>query len=170
MQGLAVFTVALTILLAGAAAAAQLPAPEAAQASKSAPKKAPTRAGAEQRFGRAGEPRKVNRVIKIDMSDTMRFFPSEIRVKRGDTIRFSVRNGGELSHQLVLGTMDELKKQAELVKKNMDNNRGAPHAAHVEPGSSTRMVWQFTRAGEFYYACLVPGHFEAGMIGTIVVR
>lgn len=170
MQGFAVVTITLTIFFAGAAVAADVPSHEAAQAHKKAQKKAGARAATDKPFGRAGDPRKVNRVITIDMSDTMQFFPSEIRVKRGDTIRFVLRNGGEHPHEMVLGTMDELKKQAGLVRKNVKRERGEAHAAHVEPGASGRIVWQFTKPGEFHYACLVPGNFEAGMIGTIVVR
>ena len=125
----------------------------------------------ERPYGREGDPRKVTRVIHIDMSDTMRFFPSELRVKRGDTVRFVVRNSGELPHEMVIGTMDELKKQAALVKKSPDieHVHAQPNAARAGRGESAKLVWQFTRAGEFHYACLVPGHFEAGMIGTIVV-
>jgi uncharacterized cupredoxin-like copper-binding protein len=121
-------------------------------------------------FGREGDPRKVKRVIRIDLSDTMRYFPSEIRVKRGDTVRFDLRNIGELPHELVLGTMDDLKKHARLMRHNGEPSHAESHGAHAAPGERTQLLWQFTRAGEFYYACLVPGHFEAGMIGTIVVR
>jgi len=126
----------------------------------------------ERPYGREGDPRKVNRVIRVDMSDTMRFFPSELRVKRGATVRFVVRNSGELPHELVIGTMDELKKHAALMKKggDIEHVHAQPNAVHAERGKSARLVWQFTRPGEFHYACLVPGHFEAGMIGTIVVR
>ena len=164
-----VLTLALALLAPSAWAAAdgaQRRAP--AHEQKKAKKK--VRASAEKPFGREGDPRKVKRVITIDMSDTMRFFPSEIRVKRGDTIRFIVRNKGEVAHGMVLGTMDELKKHAELIRKNGEMDYDEPHAAHVQAGSTGRMVWQFTKAGEFYYACVVPGHFAAGMIGTIVVR
>ncbi len=123
------------------------------------------------RFGREGDPRRVQRVIKVEMSDTMRYFPDSIRVKRGDTIRFNVRNGGQLPHEMVLGTMDGLKKHAEMMRKeNHEMAHDHSYIAHVPPGETGRIVWHFTRPGEFYYACLIPGHFEAGMIGTIVVR
>ena len=123
------------------------------------------------RFGREGDPRKVKRVIKITMSDTMRYFPDEIRVKRGDTVRFHAQNGGQMPHEMVLGTMEELKKHAETMRKEPHAMaHDEPYIAYVQPGESGRIVWQFTRPGEFYYACLLPGHFEAGMIGTIVVR
>ena len=121
-------------------------------------------------YGREGDPRKVKRVIRIDTSDAMRYFPDQIRVKRGDTIRFVIRNSGELPHEMVLGTMEELKKHAARMKRKPSTYDGEPHATRVSPGGTGRIVWQFTRAGEFYYGCLVPGHFDAGMIGTIVVR
>ena len=155
------------LLASGPAAAAATQG--ASHVHKSAKKK--TTAGGEQAFGREGDPRRVKRVIRVDMSDAMRFFPSEIRVKRGDTVRFTLRNSGQMPHQMVLGTMDELKKHAELMRAQageMDHDEA--YVAHVEPGETGRIVWQFTKAGEFYYGCLVPGHFEAGMIGTIVVR
>jgi uncharacterized cupredoxin-like copper-binding protein len=123
----------------------------------------------EYAFGREGDPRKVKRVIKIEMSDTMRYFPDEIRVKRGDTVRFVLRNGGKSPHEMVIGSMEELKKRATLVRHG-DAKVSGPGAAHVAAGSTARFVWQFTRPGEYYYACLIPGHFDAGMIGTIVVR
>lgn len=170
MHGLAVLAVALTILVTSAPAAADnAKSRAAAQEPKKAQKK--TRSSVEKPFGREGDARKVKRVIRVDMSDAMRFFPSEIRVKRGDTIRFNVRNSGQVLHAMVLGTMDGLKKHAELMKTQpgeMDHDE--PYIAHVQPGETGRIVWQFTRAGEFYYGCLMPGHFEAGMIGTIVVR
>ncbi|HYC48994.1 MAG TPA: cupredoxin family protein [Burkholderiales bacterium] len=124
----------------------------------------------ERPYGREGDARRVKRVIKIDMSDTMRFFPDQIRVKRGETVRFALRNSGQMPHEMVIGTMDELKSKAALSKKNAETGVIEEHAVHVAPGATGRLVWQFTKAGEFHYACLVPGHFEAGMIGTIVVR
>lgn len=133
------------------------------------PRKNP-RTPAEQPFGRIGDPRKVKRVISIDMSDTMRFFPSELRAKRGDTVRFELRNSGELQHGMVIGSMDDLKKHAALVKRKGGVDHADRNAVHAAPGEKAHMVWQFTKPGEFYYGCLVPGHFDAGMIGTIVVR
>jgi uncharacterized cupredoxin-like copper-binding protein len=121
-------------------------------------------------FGREGDPRKVQRVIRIDMSDAMRFFPDQLRVKRGATVRFVIRNGGKVPHEMVLGTMDALKQHATLMRQSTSMDHEEPNMAHVAPGSSGRLVWQFTKSGEFYYGCLVPGHFEAGMIGTVVVR
>jgi uncharacterized cupredoxin-like copper-binding protein len=138
---------------------------------EAAPVKAKKKARAVERpFGREGDPKKVKRVIRIDMSDTMRYFPAELRVKRGDTVRFVLNNKGELPHVMVIGSMEELQKRAALAKKNGDLSEAAADGVLVAPGTSAPLVWQFTRAGEFYYGCLAPGHFDAGMIGTIVVR
>lgn len=121
-------------------------------------------------FGREGDPKKVTRTINVDMSDTMRFAPSELAVKRGETVRFRVKNSGKVMHEMVLGTMDDLKAHAEMMKKHPGMEHDEPYMAHVAPGKTETMVWQFTKAGEFYYGCLVPGHFEAGMIGKVMVK
>jgi uncharacterized cupredoxin-like copper-binding protein len=120
-------------------------------------------------FGRTGDPRKVSRTVRIDMSDTMRFTPAAITVNRGETVRFVVKNSGEAMHEIVLGTMQELKGHAEMMKKHPGMEHEEPYMAHVEPGKTAEIVWQFTKAGEYYYGCLIPGHFEAGMVGRVSV-
>ena len=166
-----VHAAAAALLVTGAIALGTAVAAEPTRPGSRAQGAAQKKAGAETLFGREGDPRKVKRTIRVDTSDTMRFFPHEIRVKRGDTVRFDVRNRGQLTHEMVLGTMDELKKQAERMRREgAEMSNAEPHVAHVEPGETGRIVWHFTRPGEFYYACLMAGHFEAGMIGTIVVR
>ena len=122
-----------------------------------------------QPFGIAADPRKANRTITIDMNDTMRFTPSELKIRQGDTVRFVVRNKGKVLHEMVLGTMVDLKAHAQLMLKNPGMEHDEPHMAHVAVGKTEEMGWKFTQAGEFYYGCLVPGHFEAGMMGKIVV-
>ena len=123
----------------------------------------------QQSFGRAGNPRAVNRTMTITMSDTMRFSPANLTIKQGTTVRFVVRNDGMLLHEMVLGTEDDLAKHAELMRKFPDMEHGEPHMVHVQPGRTENMVWQFNRPGEFRFACLAPGHYEAGMIGKITV-
>ena len=124
----------------------------------------------EKPFGRAADPKKAARTIRVEMADTMRFTPAEITVKRGDTVRFVATNRGKVVHEMVLGTMQELREHAELMKKHPGMEHDEPHMLHVAPGKSGEMGWRFTRAGEFYYGCLVPGHFEAGMVGRINVK
>jgi uncharacterized cupredoxin-like copper-binding protein len=123
----------------------------------------------EHSFGRQGDPKKVSRTVTVDMSDAMRFSPSEVRVKQGETIRFVAKNGGKVMHEMVLGNLAELKAHGELMKKFPNMEHDEPYMAHVDPGRKGELVWQFTKAGEFHYGCLVPGHFEAGMVGRIVV-
>ena len=121
-------------------------------------------------FGVAADPKKAARTMRIEMADTMRFTPAEVRVKQGDTVRFVVTNKGKVMHELVLGTMDELKKHAEMMKKHPGMEHDEPHMAHVAPSKTGEMGWRFTQAGTFYYGCLIPGHFEAGMIGKVIVE
>lgn len=123
----------------------------------------------EYEFGQEGDPKKVHRTITVDMNDTMRFSPSEIKVKQGETVKFVVKNKGTLHHEMVIGTMDELKEHGELMKQNPTMEHDEPYMAHVAPGGQEEMVWQFIKAGEFHFGCLAPGHFEAGMLGKIKV-
>jgi uncharacterized cupredoxin-like copper-binding protein len=120
-------------------------------------------------FGRAGDARKVARSIRVEMSDKLRFTPARLAIKEGETVKFVVKNDGNTMHEMVLGTMKELKEHSAMMKKHPTMKHDEPYMAHVAPGKTQAMIWQFTRAGEFYYGCLVPGHFEAGMVGEIHV-
>ena len=124
---------------------------------------------AETDFGRTGDPRRVTRTVRIDMSDRMRFTPDRITVKVGETVRIVGSNSGKVMHELVLGTERELKEHAELMKKFPGMEHSEPSMTHVKPGASGEIVWKFTKAGEFQFACLIPGHFEAGMVGKVNV-
>lgn len=121
-------------------------------------------------LGKPGDSARVTRTVEVVMSDAMRFSPDRIEIKRGETIRFHVRNDGKLMHELVLGTRHELKRHAELMRKFPEMEHDDPNAIKVEPGKAGDLVWLFTQTGEFDFACLIPGHFEAGMTGKIVVR
>jgi uncharacterized cupredoxin-like copper-binding protein len=134
-------------------------------------KKGPKAISTEEKdFGREGDPKKASRTVRIDMSDKMRFSPDSLSIKRGETVKFIVRNGGKVMHEMVIGTMKDLKEHAEMMKKHPGMEHDEPYMAHVAPGKTESMAWQFTRAGEFHFGCLIPGHFEAGMVGKIVVN
>ena len=124
----------------------------------------------EKPFGREGDPRKASRTVTVDMSDKMRFVPDKLTIRRGETVKFVVKNHGKQMHEMVIGSMKELKEHAELMKKHPTMEHDEPYMAHVAPGKTETMVWQFTKAGEFHFGCLVPGHFEAGMVGRITVK
>jgi uncharacterized cupredoxin-like copper-binding protein len=123
----------------------------------------------EHAFGVEGNPKMANRTIPISMDDTMHYSRPEIQVRQGETVTFVISNKGKLLHELVIGTEDELQKHAELMRKNPDMEHDEPYMAHVRPGTTEKMTWRFTKAGTFLFGCLVAGHFEAGMKGTIVV-
>jgi uncharacterized cupredoxin-like copper-binding protein len=125
----------------------------------------------ETTFGRAAASGQAKRSVRVEMSDQMRFTPAEVTVKQGEVVRFVPVNNGQVMHEMVLGTMSELKKHAALMQKSPGmQHQHEPHMTHVAPGASGELAWQFTRAGEFYFACLIPGHFEAGMIGRVTVK
>jgi len=126
---------------------------------------------AEQKpFGIAGDPAKTTRTIRFSMIDAMRFDPSKIEVKQGETVTFVVKNNGKLMHEMVIGTMTDLTEHAELMKKHPGMEHDEPYMVHVAPGKTETIVWQFNRPGEFNFACLIAGHFEAGMVGSISVK
>ena len=124
----------------------------------------------ERAFGREGDPKRVTRTVKLDMTDAFRFTPANVTVKRGETVKFIVANSGKVLHEMVLGTTEELKAHAELMKKFPDMEHADANMAHVKPGAKGEIVWQFTKAGEYQFACLIPGHYEAGMVGKVVVK
>jgi len=121
-------------------------------------------------FGREGDPSKVTRTVRLDMTDAMRFTPAHVTFKRGETVKLVATNKGQVLHEMVLGTAEELAKHAEMMKRFPGMEHDEPHMAHVKPGASGEIVWQFTKAGEFRFACLIPGHFEAGMVGKVTVE
>lgn len=121
-------------------------------------------------LGQPGNPAKVTRTVDIVMSDAMRYTSASIKVKRGETIRFRVKNTGRIKHEMVLGSLAELKEHAKTMTRFPEMEHDDPNAISVEPGKTGELVWRFTRAGKFDFACLVPGHFEAGMQGKIAVR
>ena len=123
----------------------------------------------EKEFGKAGDVKNVTRTITFHMSDKMRFDPGQVTVKQGETIRFIAKNNGKIMHEMVVGTMKQLKEHSEEMKKFPGMEHDEPYMAHVAPGKSEEIIWQFTKAGDFDFACLIAGHFDAGMVGKIKV-
>ena len=121
-------------------------------------------------IGKPGELARVSRTIELEMNDAMRFVPSTVSVKRGDTIRFLVKNSGRLKHEMVLGSIAELKAHAELMRRFPEMVHADPNQVVVDPGQTGELIWQFAKTGKVDFACLQPGHFEAGMKGKISVK
>lgn len=120
-------------------------------------------------WGIAADAASARRTIDITMSDTMRFSPDLIEVRQGEVVKLVVRNRGAVLHEIVLGTKSELQAHAALMAKFPDMAHDEPYMAHVKPAASGELVWNFNRAGEFDFACLIPGHYQAGMVGRIRV-
>ncbi len=120
-------------------------------------------------WGIAGDAKAVVRTIEVSMGDSMRFTPALIEVREGETLRLVHRNRGKQLHEFVLGTREELEAHAALMLKFPGMEHDEPYMAHVAAGRRSEMVWTFNRAGEFEFACLIPGHYQAGMVGKIKV-
>jgi uncharacterized cupredoxin-like copper-binding protein len=113
----------------------------------------------------------ADRAIAVTMDDTMRYDPAEVSVKAGEKVRFVATNKGKLVHEMVIGTRKELEDHAKHMREHPDmQHHDHDGMLRLEPGKSGEMAYTFKRAGTFYYGCLEPGHFEAGMIGKVVVR
>jgi uncharacterized cupredoxin-like copper-binding protein len=120
-------------------------------------------------WGIAGDAKAARRTLRFTMGDDMRFVPAQVQVREGETVRIVVKNAGRLMHEYVLGTPAELAEHAALMKKFPNMEHDEPYMIHVAPGKTGSIVWTFNRAGSFDFACLIPGHFDAGMKGTVVV-
>ena len=123
----------------------------------------------QKEWGIAGETTEVKRTITIAMSDQMRFSPDNIRVKQGETVRLVIHNTGRMQHELVIGTPTELDAHAALMLRFPDMQHDEPYMAHVAPGKTGQLIWTFNRAGNFDFACLMAGHYQAGMVGRLHV-
>ncbi|WP_294001635.1 cupredoxin domain-containing protein [Sphaerotilus sp.] len=163
------FTATTTFLAACCALCIGLTAPDTVQAHGAQPHHAGPVRKEQKDWGIAAEPRAARRTIKVTMGDDMRFHPGNIEVKEGDTVRLSIRNTGKLMHEMVIGTPPVLEEHAALMVKFPDMEHDEPYMAHVPPGKSGEIVWTFNRAGDFRFACLMAGHYQAGMVGDIRV-
>ncbi len=123
--------------------------------------------------GQPGDLKKPARIVEVVMREAdgkMMFVPNRIEIRRGEQVRFVLRNAGELDHEFVLATREENRKHAEEMRKNPDMEHDDANAKKTGSKKSTELVWRFTRVGTFEFGCLIPGHYEAGMFGTIVVK
>lgn len=120
--------------------------------------------------GTAGTRSQVTRVIHIVMTDAMRFEPAAVTVNAGQTVRFVVENRGRSEHEFILGNSEELAAHAEMMKAHPDMPHHGPNALTLQPHKSGEIVWRFGDRGPVAFACLRPGHYEAGMRGSIIVE
>ncbi|MDP2818899.1 MAG: cupredoxin family protein [Polaromonas sp.] len=123
----------------------------------------------QKEWGIAGDAKAVKRTIAVGMSDNMRFTPGNLDVKQGETIRFVIKNTGQVMHEMVIGTKKENDEHAALMVKFPGMEHEEPYMAHVAPGKTGEIIWTFNKPGNFDFACLIAGHYQAGMIGKINV-
>ena len=148
--------------------------------------------GVVQGTGTAGKAKDVTRTIEITMNDNY-YEPEVINVKEDETVRFVIKNTGLLVHEFNLGTqaMHTAHQQEMLMmvqhgallpdridqhKMLMDMGNGNvmkhddPNSILLEPGISGEVIWKFAKTNEIEFACNVPGHYQAGMVGEIKVN
>ena len=119
--------------------------------------------------GEPGDPKKPAREIVVLMNE-MDYTPATIEVKRGEQVRFVVRNVGTEAHEFLLATTAENLKHSEAMKKNPDMEHDEPNGLRLAAKKSGEILWKFSKAGTFEYSCLIPTHREFGMIGKVVVK
>jgi uncharacterized cupredoxin-like copper-binding protein len=122
-----------------------------------------------QAIGQPGQASQVTRTFEVAMSDSMRFSPANITVKAGETIKFALNNTGQVKHEFVLGTDKELKEHYQQMLKFPEMEHDEPNMVTVAPGKTGVVIWTFTQAGTVDFACLLPGHYSAGMKGSVAV-
>lgn len=123
--------------------------------------------------GEPGDPQKESRTVNVTMKDTdgkLTFDPALVKVRSGEQIRFVVTNAGQLDHEFFLGSPDEISKHEAIMKKFPDMEHNDANVIRLKPGETKEIVWHFTKPGDFEYACLLPGHLEAGMLGKVVAE
>ena len=124
-------------------------------------------------YGEPGDKTKPSRTIVVQMNEAgtkMIFIPDVLTIRKGEQIKFVLRNVGAIEHEFVLGTKEEIEAHAEQMKKNPDMEHDDPNMKRLAPKQNNEVVWRFTKKGTFEFGCLIPGHRESGMIGTVVVR
>jgi uncharacterized cupredoxin-like copper-binding protein/Cu/Ag efflux protein CusF len=159
----------LHTLVIAAALGCALAAPALAHGNKAHSPKTGVVKKEQKDWGIAGDAKKVKRIVKISMLDTMRFSPDKINVKQGETIKFVIKNTGATLHEFVIGTQKENAEHAALMLKFPDMEHSEPYMAHVQPGKTGEIIWTFNKPGDFDFACLIAGHYQAGMRGSINV-
>lgn len=127
----------------------------------------------ETEYGVPGDKNKPSRTVVVQLTEAGRkmvFIPDVISIRRGEQIKFVLRNVGVIEHEFVLGTKAEIDAHAEQMKKNPDMEHDDPQSKRLKAKENGEIYWRFTKAGEFEFACLIPGHREMGMHGKIFVK
>ena len=143
-------------------------------------------------IGEKGNPNDVDRIIYIEMYDNY-YEPNLIKIQKGETIKFVVQNLGEMVHEYNIATKEmHIKHQPEMQKlvehgillvdkidmekmkkmSKMDHSLSHSHSNSVivEPKKTGEIIWKFSKNASLEIACNVPGHYETGMVGKIILE
>jgi uncharacterized cupredoxin-like copper-binding protein len=124
----------------------------------------------------AGEPGAADaasRIIEIRIADAdgkLAFLPDAIEVKQGEQIRFVLSNVGSVDHEFLIDTVSNNAVHKEAMAADPEMQHAEPNGRRLKPGEKVELVWHFTKPGSFEMACLIPGHYESGMKGRILVK
>ncbi|WP_344799075.1 cupredoxin family protein [Litoribacillus peritrichatus] len=121
-------------------------------------------------FGVKGRLKDVTRTIDVGMFDTMTFSPEKVAIREGETVRFLITNEGKIPHEFVIGSKADLKAHAEMMRQMPKMKHAEENMVTLNPGQKSAIVWKFTTSGVVDFACLIPGHMEAGMTGVFNVN
>lgn len=130
----------------------------------------PMASDAEEGFawGEPADGSDADRTIEIQMLDALVFEPATVEVRVGETVTFAVVNAGQLPHDFTLGDEAAQAEHEEEMSGGMAGHE-EPNVLELEAGESGELTWHFTQAGTIFYGCHVPGHYAAGMRGTISI-
>ena len=128
-------------------------------------------------FGRPADAAEADRTIDIRTSNELAFDPAQVTVAAGETVTFSISNEGDLQHDFVLGdeaAQEEHADEMAAMESEMameGEEHGDANALSIPPGETVELTWVFDGETEgLLYGCHEPGHYEAGMVGEIIVE
>lgn len=121
-------------------------------------------------IGRPGDSSKVNKIVAMTVNDATHFKPSKVIVKSGDAVMFKIKNIGDFSHEMVIGSISELRAHAALMQKEPAMDHVQSNVVTLNPGQTRAITWKFMRSGKFGFACLVTWHLKFGTLGEITVE
>ena len=129
--------------------------------------------GEKMAVGEPGDKSKVTQTIRVSMKETedgkMLFQPAVIKVRKDQTVKISIKNAGQSDHEFVLDKEDKILEHKKVMEKFPEMEHADANSLRLTAGQSGEIVWKFTTGGEFKFACLIPGHYEAGMHGDVTV-
>jgi uncharacterized cupredoxin-like copper-binding protein len=129
--------------------------------------------GEKMAVGEAGDKAKASQTIRVTMKETddgkMIFTPAVIKVRKDQTVKLSIKNAGTVDHEFVLDQEDKILEHKAVMEKFPEMEHADPNSIRLAAGQSGEIIWKFTTDGQFKFACLVPGHYEAGMHGDVTV-